>query len=100
MHDSIYERLVPWLKQAYVSVKVGDPLQPDTLVGPLIGKAAFEAMQAALAEAKAEGGSVMGGSRLEDGTPAGGYYVRPAIAEMPGRPGRWKKKPSRRSSTS
>jgi aldehyde dehydrogenase (NAD+) len=83
VHESIYERLVPRLKQAYASVKVGDPLQPDTLIGPLIGKAAFEAMQAALAEARTEGGSVTGGSRVEEDTSAGGYYVRPAIAEMP-----------------
>ncbi len=83
VHESIYEHLVPRLSHAYASIKVGNPLLPDTLVGPLIGKSAYEAMQAALAEANAQGGSVTGGSRVQEGVPAGGYYVRPALAEMP-----------------
>jgi aldehyde dehydrogenase (NAD+) len=82
VHESVYERFVPRLKAAYASVKVGNPLEAGTLVGPLIGKAAFEAMQTALAEAKAAGGVVAGGNRLQDGVPAGGIYVRPALVEM------------------
>ena len=82
VHESVYERFVPRLKAAYASVKVGNPLETGTLVGPLIGKAAFEAMQTALAEAKAAGGVIAGGNRLQDGVPAGGIYVRPALVEM------------------
>ncbi|MGC7969948.1 aldehyde dehydrogenase family protein [Salmonella enterica] len=44
-------------------MKVGDPLQGDTLVGPLIDQAAFDAMQAALKQARAQGGEVTGGER-------------------------------------
>jgi aldehyde dehydrogenase (NAD+) len=87
VHESIYERLLPRLKQAYASVKVGNPLEGDTLVGPLIGPSAFEDMQNALQAAKAAQGDVSGGARVEAGIPAGGFYVRPALAEMPGQTG-------------
>ena len=100
VHESVYERFVPRLKAAYASVRVGDPLETGTLVGPLIGKAAFEAMQTALAEAKAAGGVVVGGNRVQEGVPASGIYVRPALVEMPARPGLWRKRPSRRFSMS
>jgi aldehyde dehydrogenase (NAD+) len=83
VHESVYEPFVPRLKQAYASVKVGSPLEEGTLVGPLIGQAAFEAMQRAMEEAAAAGGTVTGGRRVTDGVPSGGIYVRPALAEMP-----------------
>ncbi|RWC93129.1 MAG: aldehyde dehydrogenase family protein, partial [Mesorhizobium sp.] len=45
VHDSVYDALVPRLKKAYESVSVGNPLETSSLVGPLIDKAAFDAMQ-------------------------------------------------------
>ncbi|UVS98068.1 aldehyde dehydrogenase family protein [Burkholderia glumae] len=74
--------LLPRLEKAFASVKVGDPLAADTLVGPLIDRAAFEAMQAALADARAQGGAVTGGERVAAGG-AQAFYVRPAIVRMP-----------------
>ena len=83
VHDSIYDKLVPALKTAYGKLAIGDPLETGTLVGPLIDKAAFEAMERALAAAKAEGGTVTGGGRaLADKFP-NAHYVHPAIVEMP-----------------
>ena len=78
VHDSVYDRLVPRLKQIWSSVRIGDPLEEGVLVGPLIDEAAVEAMQAALAQAREEGGSVHGGTQIE------GNYVHPALVEMPG----------------
>jgi aldehyde dehydrogenase (NAD+) len=83
VHESVFERLMPRLKAAYATVKVGNPLEPDTLVGPLIGGMAFEAMQTALEEAKAASGQVSGGNRVSEGVPQGGFYARPALAEIP-----------------
>jgi aldehyde dehydrogenase (NAD+) len=77
VHDEIYDRLVPRLKQIWASVPVGNPLEAGTLVGPVIDGAAVRAMQAALERAQAEGGVVEGGERLD------GLHVRPAIVEMP-----------------
>jgi L-aminoadipate-semialdehyde dehydrogenase len=83
VHDSIAETLLPRLQRAYAQVRIGDPLEPETLVGPLIGENAFAAMQQALAEAQAEGGQVFGGERVLAERWPEAYYVRPALALMP-----------------
>ena len=57
-------------------------MEQGVLVGPLIDKAAYDSMQAALEKAKTEGGRVTGGERVD--AVEGGYYVRPAIVEMAG----------------
>jgi aldehyde dehydrogenase (NAD+) len=83
VHEDVYPRLVDELKRAYASIRVGSPLDDETLVGPLIDRAAFHAMRDALEQAAGEGGQVSGGERvLEDRYPDA-FYVRPAIVEMP-----------------
>ncbi len=84
LHDSIYDGFVAKLKAAYASVGVGNPLEDEVLVGPLIDRAAYEMMQEALAAAKAAGGMVQGGTRVGEGA---SFYVRPALVEMPGQVG-------------
>ena len=81
IHDSVYDSFVPRLKSAYASVRVGDPREAGTLVGPLIDEAAFTRMQKALDAAKAAGGTVHGGERVS--APSVGAYARPALVEMP-----------------
>lgn len=83
VHESVYDNLVPRLQKAYQSVTIGNPMADGNLVGPLIDKAAFDKMQAALEAAKAEGGSVTGGERVLADEATVAYYVRPAIVEMP-----------------
>jgi len=82
VHRSIYDAFLPRLKAAYASVAVGDPREAATLVGPLIDRAAFEAMQRALLEARKAGGVVSGGDPV-DISGASAAYVRPALVEMP-----------------
>ena len=84
VETSIKTELTDRLKSAYAGIAIGDPLAEGTLVGPLIDGAAFDAMQAALAAAGAEGGTVSGGERVQLEEYPNAYYVRPAIAEMPG----------------
>ncbi len=86
VHEGVHDALIERLKRAYRSVAVGDPLAAGTLVGPLIDKAAYEAMAAALQAAKAAGGLVTGGERVEIGGP-GAAYARPALVEMPAQTG-------------
>ncbi|HEY0086127.1 MAG TPA: aldehyde dehydrogenase family protein [Allosphingosinicella sp.] len=81
VHDDIYDALVPRLKQIWAGVPVGNPLEDGTLVGPLIDNLGFDAMQAALAAAREQGGNVQGGKRLESAE--GAFFVRPALVEMP-----------------
>ena len=71
VHESVADELVQGLKKTFAQVKVGDPRQPDTLVGPLIDEGAFTAMKKVL------------GDRIEPvDAVAGGFYVRPAIVEV------------------
>lgn len=83
VHKDIYDALLPRVISAYASVQVGNPLLQGTLVGPLVDQGSFDNMQSALAAAKSAGGIIHGGDReLADDFP-GGYYVRPAVVEMP-----------------
>jgi aldehyde dehydrogenase (NAD+) len=78
VHDQIYAALVPQLTRIIPSLSVGDPRLGSVLVGPLIDGSAREAMQQALAAARAQGGIVHGGESL----PGPGSYVRPAVVEI------------------
>jgi len=70
------------LKAAYAQIRIGNPLDPSTLMGPLIDRAAVDAMQAALARIRAEGGEILSG-----GDDLGGCFVRPALIKAhPGMP--------------
>jgi aldehyde dehydrogenase (NAD+) len=87
VHDHVYAALVPRLKSAYTSVRVGNPLEAGILVGPLIDEQAFNAMQKALVAAELAGGSITGGGRIDIGNAPQAYYVRPALVEMPSQAG-------------
>lgn len=81
VHRSVYASLVASLVRVFEKLSIGDPLATGTLVGPLIDQGAFEAMQRALATAKAGGAAVHFGQRVETGQSAA-FYVRPALVEM------------------
>lgn len=81
VHEAVYAELVPRLRGLYARLPVGNPLDPATLVGPLIDEAAFTAMQAALDAARAAGARVAGGERVAVPGCPGGYYARPALVE-------------------
>lgn len=82
VHESVYDQLVDGLKKAYLGVTIGDPLSSDALVGPLIDKEAGDNMMKALEAAKASGGTITGGERVDVNGDAS-YYFRPALVEMP-----------------
>jgi aldehyde dehydrogenase (NAD+) len=83
VHHSRRAELLERLKKAYGSLSIGDPREVGVLVGPLIDADAVSRMQEVIDKARAEGGVVFGGGRRLQGVPAGGYYVEPAIVEMP-----------------
>ncbi|MDP9423725.1 MAG: aldehyde dehydrogenase family protein, partial [Pseudomonadota bacterium] len=68
---------------AYDRLPIGNPVAEGTLVGPLIHRAAYETMDAAIAQAGSEGGKLVagGGRALEDEAP-NAYYARPAIVRI------------------
>lgn len=79
VHDDVYKKLVPALKRAYEKIRVGDPMNESTLVGPLIDKDSYQAMQAALS---ATPGSIVGGERVLVDQYPDAFYVNPATVEM------------------
>lgn len=84
IHDSIYDTLIQSLKTAYEAVRVGNPLDPDTLIGPLIDEDSAHAMQDSLRAAKEQGGTLIcGGKRVQPEGVEGGAYVTPALVEVP-----------------
>jgi len=80
--DSIYDKLIPQLRKVYGSVVIGDPRESSTLVGPLIDERSFNAMQKALADAKAAGATITGGERVLEEKYPQAFYVRPALVEI------------------
>jgi aldehyde dehydrogenase (NAD+) len=82
VHDSVYDALIPQLKKVYASVIIGDPREPNTLVGPLIDERSFNAMQKALAEARTSGATITGGDRVITNENPEAFYVRPALVEI------------------
>jgi aldehyde dehydrogenase (NAD+) len=86
VHESVYDAVVSKLKTAYsqlTGTRIGNPLDAGTLIGPLIDQQAFDLMQSALRDAAAQGGKVTSGARVDVNGLSGGYYVQPAIVEMP-----------------
>jgi aldehyde dehydrogenase (NAD+) len=70
VHKSVADGLVSRLRELFARVKIGDPREVGTLIGPLIDEAAFEGMRRAYPEVE-----------RVDAVP-GGFYVRPAIVEV------------------
>ena len=83
VHDAVYDTLVPRLKKIYAGLPIGNPAEKGTLVGPLIDSHAYSAMQKSLELAAAEQGKVFGGTRATVAGCEQGYYVHPALVEMP-----------------
>ncbi|MFP3855434.1 MAG: aldehyde dehydrogenase family protein, partial [Anaerolineales bacterium] len=81
MHDDISEPLQKRLVRAYEQVNIGDPLDEETLMGPLVTPQAIEEMFDALDQAREQGGEVIyGGEMLPD---LGPNYVKPTLVRMP-----------------
>ncbi|HEY5307898.1 MAG TPA: aldehyde dehydrogenase family protein, partial [Casimicrobiaceae bacterium] len=75
VHESRMAQLLARLKAAYAQVRIGDPLESSTLMGPLIDAAAVANYAAAISEATKSGGTLLCGGRV---LPGPGYWVEPA----------------------
>jgi L-aminoadipate-semialdehyde dehydrogenase len=80
-HRSIRDALVERLVSAYGQIRIGNPLDDNTLMGPLVNQQAVDDLLAARAGVLAEGGEILyGGESLEGDDYPGGLYVTPCIA--------------------
>ena len=77
VHESRMDELKERLVAAYGQVRIGDPLDADTLMGPLIDEAAIERVEGAVKAVKAAGGEILcGGQRVD----RAGNFIEPVIA--------------------
>jgi aldehyde dehydrogenase (NAD+) len=79
VHESLYDEIIERLIHGYRQVKIGDPLDPDVLMGPLIDAPAVEKFRAAIEEIGRSGGEILYGGEVIDRP---GYFVQPTIARV------------------
>ena len=78
VHESIYDNLLNRIISAYSQVKIGDPLEDETLMGPLVSQNAVDDYFTAIDKAKSNGGKILYGGNENSGK---GTFVEPTIIE-------------------
>ncbi len=79
VHADVYDQVVGKVTHAVAGMKVGDPLNPETLVGPVVTEAAMERILAVIEQAQEDGATLLtGGTRLV-GDLASGWFVAPTV---------------------
>jgi len=81
MQQSVGKDLTARLVKAYKQLRIGDPLKPDTLMGPLVDSTVVEEMMDAIQCAVADGGEVVSGGQMRPDL--GPAFVEPTIIKMP-----------------
>ena len=81
VHEDIYEEFMEKLFAYYATLKIGDPSDKSSQLGPLISEKSFDDMQKVLKSLKEKNTKIHGGQRLEVGDPSE-FYVMPAIVEV------------------
>ncbi|CAE7939194.1 unnamed protein product [Symbiodinium sp. KB8] len=80
LHESLYDGFVERMVKAYKTIKIGNPLDEDTLMGPLHTAAAVKEYEDGIEEIKKQGGKILvGGKAIKD---KGGHFVEPTIVEI------------------
>jgi aldehyde dehydrogenase (NAD+) len=80
-HESVAPKVRDKLLSAYKSLRIGNPLDRNTVMGPMIDKNSVDMVQHSIQRLKDEGGEVLyGGDRLEGADFSGGCYMKPCLA--------------------
>jgi 1-pyrroline-5-carboxylate dehydrogenase len=79
----VYDRFVDLLREKTQGIVIGNPLERDTYLGPVINDAAVQTFEEASNEAKKNGRIIAGGERIVDGDLQRGKFVQPTVAEVP-----------------
>jgi aldehyde dehydrogenase (NAD+) len=79
-HDDVYDEVVERVVATVQSATIGDPLDPATLMGPLVTEAACARVLGVIERARSGGAGTLltGGARMK-GALAGGYYIAPTV---------------------
>ena len=89
VHQSVSKKFIEALVEKAKSFKVGDPVNRETHLGPLINKEAVEQFEAAVKLGKKDGDIAYGGRALDAGDLKEGYYVEPTIIRGMEKDSRW-----------
>ena len=81
LHESVYDSFVEKIKKVYESIRIGNPLEPSTLMGPLHTKGAVKEYLDGIEEIKKQGGNILYGGQKIDGE---GNYVLPTLVQIDG----------------
>ena len=82
VHRSLYDEAVATITATYQGVPVGDPVLPETLVGPVISAAQKDRVLTAVEQARRDGAEIVTGGGAVENLPehlAGGHYVQPTV---------------------
>jgi 1-pyrroline-5-carboxylate dehydrogenase len=79
----VYDDFVAKLRDKTEAVAIGDPLERDVYLGPLINEAAVATYEEAVDEARKSGSIIAGGERITEGDLARGNFVKPTVVEVP-----------------
>ena len=82
VHNSIKDQYIEMLKAMASQVKLGDPAEPDTGMGPLISAAQRERVLAYIEQGKADGNSLVSGGNIPRGFDRG-FFIEPTIFDCP-----------------
>ncbi len=80
VHESLVDELTEKLVAAYGTITIGDPIEPSTLMGPVVSEMAVDNYKNAIANAVNQGGEVLCGNTEID---RAGNFVQPTIIRMP-----------------
>ena len=80
VHRAVADKMIGRLAEAYSQVRIGDPLEEGTLMGPVVSEQAISQLESAVSIAREQGGRVVtGGNRID----RDGYFVEPTIVAVP-----------------
>ena len=88
---TVYDDFLTQLKTKTEKIKVGNPLERDVYLGPIINQAALDTFEEAAEEARKNGNIVTGGQRITEGELGKGLFVEPTVVEAPDDSWIWKK---------
>jgi 1-pyrroline-5-carboxylate dehydrogenase len=80
VHESIKEQFISKLVEHARAIKIGDPIDKENYIGPLISEGAYKRYVEAVDKAKASGRILYGGSKVNTGRD--GFYVEPTVVEL------------------
>ncbi len=81
VHKKVKDKFLELLLRKTAGIKIGDPVERDVFMGPVVNQKAYDKFAAAVEEARRDGTILTGGRQLREGDFANGYFVEPTIVD-------------------